>query len=83
MSAEASVGARLKGGWLAIIGRFGSSQTLVILALTYALVIGPAGLISALLRRDLLHKRWRRADASAWDEADSAKPDLERAKLLS
>ena len=83
MSAGAPVGTRLKEGWMAIIGRFGASQTLVILALTYTFVIGPAGLISSLLRRDLLSKRWGRGDGSAWQDSESAKPDLERAKLLS
>ena len=83
MGQQGSVGARLKDGWMGIIARFGASQTLVILGLTYLFVIGPVGLGGLLIGRDLLHKRWKRREASAWDEADSAKPDLERAKLLS
>ena len=83
MSEGASVAARLKAGWMAIIGRFTACQTLVVLGLTYAFVIGPMGLGGRLIGKDLLHKRWRRDDGSAWDESDAAKPDLERAKLLS
>ena len=65
------------------MARFGTSQTLVILGLTYVLVIGPVGLVGNLLRVDLLKKRWHPEAGSAWDESDAAKPDLERAKLLS
>ena len=36
-----------------------------------------------LTRRDLLDKRRLRAPGSAWRDADSARPDLERAKLTS
>jgi hypothetical protein len=74
---------RLFGGWMVITGRFGFCQTLVILAFFYGLLIGPVALLSALARRDFLGKRGLRAEGSAWLEADSAKPDLERAKLLS
>lgn len=83
MSERASVRQRLKDGWMAIIGRFGASQTLVILGLVYTFVFGPVSLVLGLLRQDPLHKRWQRADSSAWSEADSAEPDLERAKLTS
>ncbi len=77
------LGRRLLQGWLAIAGRFGFCQTLVILALFYALLFGPVALILAAARRDYLGKRGPRGGGSAWSEADSAKPDLERAKLLS
>ena len=70
-------------GWIAIAGRFGFVQTLMILVLTYAMLIGPVGLGIAILQRDLLAKRGLRHAGSAWQDADSAKPDLERAKLLS
>lgn len=81
--AELPLGRRLFQGWLAIVGRFGFCQTLVILGLFYALLIGPAALLLAVARRDYLDKRGVRGGGSAWREADSAKPDLERAKLLS
>ncbi len=78
-----SLARRLLNGWMAIAGRFGSVQTLMILVMTYVLVIGPVGLAFAIFRTDLLAKRGLKAVESAWLEADTAKPDLERAKLLS
>jgi len=77
---ELSMWRRLLAGWNAIVGRFGFAQTLVILALFYALIIGPAAVVVSVLRRDLLDRRGLRADGSAWRVADSAEPDLERAK---
>ncbi len=78
-----SPGRRLLIGWATIAGRFGAVQTLMILSMTYVLLIGPVGLAFAIGRSDPLAKRGLRAVESAWLEADSAKPDLERAKLLS
>jgi hypothetical protein len=72
---------RLFDGWNAVVGRFGFVQTLVILALFYTVLIGPAALMAWLARRDLLGKRGLGSRASAWQDADSAAPDLERAKL--
>ena len=72
---------RLLDGWSAVVARFGFVQTLVILALFYAVLIGPAALMAAFARRDLLDKRGLGSRASAWRKADSAAPDLERAKL--
>ena len=72
---------RLFDGWNAVVGRFGFVQTLVILALFYALLIGPTALLAWLARRDLLDKRGLGSKTSAWQDADSAAPDLERAKL--
>lgn len=78
-----SLGRRLLDGWMAIAGRFGSVQTSMILVLMYVLLIGPVGLTLAICRRDPLAKRGLKAAESAWLDADTAKPDLERAKLLS
>ena len=78
-----SLGRRLINGWMTIAGRFGSVQTLMILAMTYVLLIGPVGLALALGRSDPLAKRGLKAVESAWLDADTAKPNLERAKLLS
>ena len=72
---------RLLNGWTAVVGRFGFVQTLVILALFYAVLLGPAALMTWLGRRDLLDKRRLRSRTSAWRDADSSAPDLERAKL--
>ena len=72
---------RLLDGWNTVVGRFGFVQTLVILALFYAVLIGPAALMAWLARRDLLDKRGLGSRGSAWRDADSAAPDLERAKL--
>jgi hypothetical protein len=81
---EAAVGwRRLLAGWMAITVRFGFTQTLVILTLFYALLIGPAALVFGVARRDLLSRRGLRAAGSAWQDADSAAPDLERARLTS
>jgi hypothetical protein len=74
---------RLFRGWMVITARFGFVQTLVILSFFYLFLIGPVALGSALGRADFLHKRGLREGGSAWRPADSAKPDLERAKLAS
>jgi hypothetical protein len=74
---------RLYAGWLVIAGRFGSIQTLVLLGLFYATLIGPAWLGVSVARRDLLDKRRHPAGDTAWKAADSTLPDLERAKLTS
>ncbi len=78
-----SQGRRLLSGWMALAGRFGFVQTLVILGLFYTFLIGPVGAGAAIARRDLLGKRGLREAGTAWRDADTAKPDLERAKLLS
>lgn len=74
---------RLYAGWLAVAGRFGHAQTNVILGIFYTFLIGPAALLSRLAGRDLLDKRHLGAGDTAWREADSSPPDLERAKLTS
>ena len=74
---------RFTAGWMAIVARFGFAQTLVILALFYALLLGPVAMLLGLARRDLLERRGLRAGGSAWRDADSAPPDLERARLAS
>jgi len=78
-----SPGRRLLDGWMTIAGRFGSVQTTMILIMTYVLVIGPVGIGMAIVRNDPLAKRGLKISKSAWLDADTAKPDLERAKLLS
>lgn len=74
---------RLLAGWMAITARFGFTQTLVILTLFYALLFGPVALVFGIARRDLLERRGLRAGGTAWRDADSARPDLERARLAS
>jgi hypothetical protein len=74
----ASLGRRLLNGWLAVAGHFGEVQTLVLLGVVYALVIGPTSIIARLARRDFLSKRGLRQPGSAWLAADTAAPDLER-----
>ncbi len=74
---------RMKAGWMAIIGRFGYVQTLVILTLFYGLLLGPVGLALAVSRRDLLDKRRLRVPGSAWQKSETGGADLERAKLTS
>jgi hypothetical protein len=74
---------RLFAGWMAITARFGFTQTLVILTLFYALLFGPVALVIALARRDPLERGGLRAGGTAWRDADTAPPDLERARLAS
>lgn len=73
----------LLNGWMAIAGRFGSVQTLLILVLFYLTLIGPVSIIQAVARRDQLAKRGLWKKDSAWQESESGGNDLERAKLLS
>jgi hypothetical protein len=83
MAGKESLGRRLLNGWLAIVGRFGFVQTLLLLAFIYVVLIGPVAIVMAIARRDHLQKRGLGEATSAWNEADTAPPDLERAKLLS
>jgi len=71
---------RLYEGWLVIAGHFGEVQTTVILFFSYVFAIGPVALV--MQRKDLLHKKGLRQGDSAWMDADSTMPDLERAKRL-
>jgi hypothetical protein len=64
-----------------IAARFGSIQTLVLLTFFYLFLIGPVAGISRLGGRDFLEKRQLDLAQSAWREADTSPPDLERAKL--
>jgi hypothetical protein len=68
---------------MAIAGRFGFVQTMLLLVLFYIVLIGPVWAGTALARRDFLSKRGLGAEGSAWRDADTAAPDLERAKLQS
>jgi hypothetical protein len=68
---------------MAITARFGFTQTLVILSLFYALLFGPVALVLGLARRDLLERRGLGAGGTAWRDSDSARPELERARLAS
>ena len=78
-----SFGRRLYEGWLRIAADFGEVQTLILVTLVYAVAIGPAAVIIAIGRGDLLHKRGPWGGDSAWSDADTVtKPDLERAKRL-
>lgn len=71
---------RLYEGWLVIAGHFGEVQTNVILFFSYVFAIGPVALIMG--RQDLLKKKGLHAGSTAWNDADSVVPDLERAKRL-
>jgi hypothetical protein len=78
MMQPTSLGRRLLNGWLVVAGHFGEVQTLVLLGVVYALVIGPTSIVTRLARRDFLSKRGLRAPGSAWLAADTSVPDLER-----
>lgn len=77
------LGRRLLDGWTAIAAHFGEAQTLVIVGFFYTVIVGPISLIARGLGADFLHKRGLHESGSAWQESESAKPDLERAKLAS
>jgi len=74
---------RLLNGWMAVAGRFGSVQTLLLLVLFYLVLIGPVSILQAFGRRDQLDKRALWKKESAWHPSESGGTDLERAKLLS
>ena len=74
---------RLLVGWLVIAGRFGAVQTQVLLGFFYFTLIGPVSIGALIARRDFLGKRGLGAKGSAFLPADTAEPDLERAKLTS
>ena len=83
MSGNEPVWRRLLNGWMAIVARFAFVQTLLLLLLLYIFMIGPVSILMLLARRDQLAKRGLGDEGSAWCKADTAPPDLERAKLLS
>jgi len=68
---------------MAVAGRFGSVQTLILLVLFYLVLIGPVSIVQAVARRDQLDKRALWKKESAWQRSESGGTDLERAKLLS
>ena len=74
---------RLFQGWMVITARFGFVQTLVILTMFYAVLLGIPALVVGIARRDLLERRGLGVEGSAWRTADSSAPDLERARQLS
>lgn len=71
---------RLYEGWLVIAGHFGEVQTSVILFFSYVFAIGPVALVMG--RKDLLHKKGLGQGETAWSDADTTMPDLDRAKRL-
>lgn len=73
---------RLLAGWIAVAGRFGFVQTLVMLGFFYLVLVGPVSLGMRAAGRDLLDKRMRDGDPSAWRETEGAPPDLERAQRM-
>jgi len=73
---------RLLDGWMAIVAHFGFVQTLVVLSIFYAFLIGPVALIGQAIGKDLLDKRKLRGPGTAWHEADTTTADLDRAKQM-
>jgi len=80
MTDRPSPARQLVEGWMQIAARFGEVQTLVLLGLIYALVIGPASLVARALGSDFLSKRGLGESGSAWREADTRPPILENVK---
>jgi hypothetical protein len=72
---------RLYQGWMAIAARFGGIQTAVLLVFFYVFLVGPVAAISRLSGRDYLEKSPLDPAHSAWHDAETSPPDLERAKL--
>ena len=77
-----SLARRLLAGWIAIAAHFGFVQTWVMLGLFYVTLVGPAAIATRLAGQDLLNKRERSPEGSAWQESDAAAPDLERAQRM-
>ena len=73
---------RLLAGWTALAGRFAAVQTLVMLGLFYLALVGPVAIGARVFGRDFLDKRKRSPDGTAWRDADTAAPDLERAQRM-
>ena len=73
---------RLYEGWLLIAAHFGEIQTRVVLMIAYVFVMGPMSVALIVARKDLLHKRQVHGASSAWNVADTAAPDLGRARRL-
>jgi hypothetical protein len=69
---------RALDGWLVIAARFGFVQTLVIVSIVYLLLLGPIGVVANLFGADFLNKKKLHEPGSAWSEADTSKPELER-----
>jgi hypothetical protein len=63
-----------------VAAHFGEVQTLLLLALVYLALIGPISLVARLFGADFLGKRTLRQGSSAWNEADTSEPSLERTK---
>jgi len=80
---EVSFFRKLLAGWMAIAGHFGFVQTMMLLVFFYVFLIGPFSIVTTIARRDFLTKRGLHSPGTAWRHADTAAPDLERAKLLS
>jgi hypothetical protein len=76
-----SVLRQLYRGWMGIAGRFGGIQTMVLLAFFYVFLVGPVAGFSRLSGRDYLQRSPLDRQQSAWRDAESSPPDLERAKL--
>ena len=74
---------RLYEGWMRIVARFASTQTLLLLVIFYVVLIGPTSLVQRIGRRDALGKGGLGTQDSAWQPSESGGTDLERAKLLS
>ena len=83
MSNAPNLKQRLLGGWHAIAGRFGAVQTTVMLALFYLTLVNPTAIVTFLARRDFLDKRTFGSGDTAWQEAQTAGADFERAQLTS
>ena len=81
-AAEAGLRQRLHEGWMGIVARFASTQTLLLLVILYVALIGATSLVQRIGRRDQLDKGGLGGGDSAWHPSESGGTDLERAKLL-
>jgi len=80
MTDEQPLWRRLLDGWMQIAAHFGEVQTLVLMALIYAFVFGPAAVISRSFGSDFLGKRGLGETGSAWRDSDTRPPELENVK---
>ena len=66
-------------GWKKFAHALGVVNTRILLTITYFLIIAIAAIIMRLLGRDLLDRRWRKAE-SYWHQREALDTSLEAAK---
>lgn len=69
----------VKSAWMKFAKAFGWFNTRLLLTLTYVILLAPAALVAALLRKDLLNKHLHQ-NTSYWVAKEKMEHTLERAR---